>query len=91
MSQSAPAWMEKDVELSLADGVLTVRGEKKSENNTPQYSERWHGQFQGSLHVGPDVDPENANASFKKGVLTVTLAKLPEAQSKVRHIPMSST
>jgi HSP20 family protein len=41
-----PGLEEKDVEVTLQDGVLTLKGEKKSESDGPLYSERWHGQFQ---------------------------------------------
>jgi len=85
-----PDMEQKDVEVSLHEGVLTLKGEKKSENEGAVYSERWHGQFQRSLQLGPDVDPDKVNASFKNGVLTVTLAKRPEAQSQVKRIPISS-
>jgi HSP20 family protein len=85
-----PGMDHKDVEVALADGTLTLKGEKKSESSGALYSERWHGQFQRSLQLGPDVDPEKVNANFKNGVLTVTLAKRPEAQSQVKLIPISN-
>ncbi len=84
-----PGLEQDDVKLSLQDGVLTLTGEKKSENEGALYSERWHGQFQRSLQLGPEVDPDKVNASFKNGVLTVTLAKRPEAQSQVKRIPIN--
>ncbi len=86
-----PGMEQKDVELSLHDGVLTLKGEKRSESDGPLYSERWHGQFQRSLQLGPEVDPEKVNASFKNGELTITLAKRAEAQSQVKRIPISSS
>jgi HSP20 family protein len=85
-----PGMEQKDVEVSLADGVLTLKGEKKSETDDALYSERWHGQFQRSLQVGPDVDPDKVSAEFKDGVLTVTLTKRPDAQSRVKRIPISN-
>jgi len=85
-----PGLEEKDIELSLHDGVLTLKGEKKSESEGALYSERWHGQFQRSVQLGPEVDPENVKAAFKNGVLTVTLAKKPEAQTQVRRIPIGN-
>ncbi|MGC9270797.1 Hsp20/alpha crystallin family protein [Acidiphilium sp.] len=86
-----PGMDQKDVDVSLVDGVLTLRGEKKSEHTSAQYSERWHGQFQRSLQLGPDVDPEKVSAVFKNGVLTVTAAKRPEAESQVKRIPISNS
>jgi HSP20 family protein len=85
-----PGLEQKDVEVSLHDGVLTLKGEKKQESDGTLYTERWHGQFQRSLQIGPDVDPDRVSAAFKNGVLTVTLAKRPEAQSQVKRIPISN-
>jgi HSP20 family protein len=86
-----PGMEQKDIEVSLHDGVLTLRGEKKSETNGAVYTERWHGQFERALQVGPDIDPDSVSASFKNGVLTVTLAKRPEAQRSVKRIPISGS
>jgi HSP20 family protein len=83
-----PGMDEKDVELTLHDGMLTLKGEKKSENETNGYSERWHGRFERSIPLGPDVDLEKVDAGFKNGVLTVTIQKKPEAMSKVKRIPI---
>jgi HSP20 family molecular chaperone IbpA len=85
-----PGLEEKDIELALQDGVLTLKGEKKSESEGALYSERWHGQFQRSVQLGPEVDPDNVKAAFKNGVLTVALAKKPEAQTRVKRIPIGS-
>jgi HSP20 family protein len=81
---------EKDIELTLNDGALTLKGEKKSESNGAVYSERWHGQFQRTVQLGPDVDPENIRAQFKNGVLTVTVGKRPEAQRRVKRIAINA-
>jgi HSP20 family protein len=85
-----PGLEQKDVDVSLHDGVLTLKGEKKSESEGALYSERWHGQFQRSLQLGPEVDPEKVSASFKNGVLSITLAKRADAQSRVKRIPISN-
>jgi HSP20 family protein len=86
-----PGMEEKDVEVTLHDGVLTLKGEKKSETENAVYSERWHGEFRRSLQLGPDVDPEKVSASFKNGVLTITLGKRAEAQSQVKRIPIGGS
>jgi HSP20 family protein len=85
-----PGMGEKDVELTLRDGVLTLKGEKQAETNGSVYSERWHGSFERSIDLGPDVDPDKVTATFKNGVLTVTLGKRPEAQSQVKRIPIKA-
>lgn len=85
-----PGLEEKDVELTLRDGVLTIKGEKVSQSKGALYSERWHGQFQRSIQVGPAVDPDKVGAGFKNGVLSVTLVKRPEAQAQVKRIPIGN-
>ena len=85
-----PGMDEKDIELTLRDGVLTLKGEKHAESEGSVYSERWHGSFQRSLELGPEVDPDKVTASFKKGVLTVTLGKRPEALNEVKRIPIAA-
>jgi HSP20 family protein len=85
-----PGLEQKDVELTLSDGVLKLAGEKKSESEGALYSERWHGQFRRSLRIGPEVDADKVSASFKNGVLTVTLPKRPEAQTEARRIPIAN-
>jgi HSP20 family protein len=83
-----PGLDEKDVEVTLSDGVLTLKGHKEHENKGAVYSERWHGSFERSLDLGPDVDPDKVNASFKNGVLTITAAKRADAQTRVKRIPI---
>lgn len=84
-----PGLEEKDIDLSFDDGVLTLKGEKQTESQGALYSERWHGQFQRSLQLGPDADPEQVDASFKNGVLTVTVGKRPEEQRQVKRIAIN--
>ena len=84
-----PGMEQKEVDVSLHDGVLTLKGEKRSEGKDALYSERWHGRFQRSLSLGPDIDPDKVNASFGNGVLTITLAKRPTAERQVKRIPIT--
>jgi HSP20 family protein len=86
-----PGLDENDIAITLREGVLTLKGEKKQESNSATYSERWHGQFVRSLQLGPDVDPDKVKASFDKGVLTVTLEKRPEAQSQIKRIAINKS
>ena len=85
-----PGMEEKDVDLTFHDGVLTLKGEKKAETNGAVYSERWQGQFERTVRLGPDVDPNKIKAEFKNGVLTVTIGKRPEAQRQVKRIPINT-
>jgi HSP20 family protein len=84
-----PGLTEKDVDLSLKDGMLTLKGEKKIETKDKVYSEIWRGSFERTLDVG-EVDPDRVHASFKDGVLTVALEKRPEAQNGVKRIAITN-
>lgn len=84
-----PGMEEKDIDLSLRDGILTIKGEKTRRNDNPAYSERWHGQFTRSVELGPDVDPDKVKASFDKGVLTVTAEKQPNARAETKKIAIN--
>jgi HSP20 family protein len=79
---------EKDIEVFLEDGVLTLRGEKRSETEDKErhFSERFYGHFERRLRVGYEVQDDKVDAAFKDGVLTVTLPKSVQAQSKVKRI-----
>jgi HSP20 family protein len=81
-----PGMEEKDVQVTFADGVVTLKGEKRLEEETALYSERWAGAFERQIVVGDAVDPDNVKATFKNGVLTVILAKKPEARRQVKRI-----
>jgi HSP20 family protein len=84
-----PGLEERDVEVTFADGVVTLKGEKRLEEETALYSERWSGAFERHIVLGDDVDPDNVKATFKNGVLTVILAKKPEARRQVKRIEIN--
>lgn len=81
-----PGLEEKDVEVLLEEGVLTLKGEKKVERNGTRYSERYEGSFERTIPVGDDVDPDKVKATFKNGVLTVRMPKKPEAKRQAKRI-----
>jgi HSP20 family protein len=81
-----PGLDEKDVEVTFADGVVTLKGEKRLEEEQPLYCERWAGAFERQIVIGDAVDPDNVKATFKNGLLTVILAKRPEARRQVKRI-----
>ena len=89
-----PGLDEKNVEVSLVNDVLTIKGEKqeeKEEKDKNYYmSERRYGSFQRSFQLPADVDPNKIDASFEKGVLTLTLPKSPEAQKMHKKIEIKS-
>jgi HSP20 family protein len=84
----------KNVEVTVANGMLTIKGEKqeKKEENTKGYffSERHYGSFQRSFRVPDGVDANKIEASLKNGLLTVTLPKTPEAQKPGKKIEVKS-
>ena len=84
-----PGLEEKDVEVTFADGVIKLKGEKRLEEESALYSERWAGAFERQIVLGDDVDPDNVKATFKNGVLTVILAKKAEARRQVKRIEIS--
>ena len=84
-----PGLEESDVEVTFADGVVTLKGEKRLDEDAPLYRERWAGAFERQIVLGDDVDPDNVKATFKNGVLTVILAKKPEARRQVKRIPIN--
>ncbi len=86
-----PGMSEKDVELLMEDGVLTIRGEKKSETEDKDrgYSERYYGRFDRRIALPSNSDEKGAKADFREGVLTITLPKSAEAELG-RRIPINA-
>ena len=85
-----PGLEEKDVEVALANGVLAIKGEKKTETEDKDrlFSERYYGRFERRIPVD-EVEPDKVSASFHNGVLTVTLPKSPQAQREVKRIAIN--
>lgn len=80
-----PGLADKDIELTLHDGVLTLAGERKiapPEGYAPRRQERAAYRFSRSLALPVKVDAEKTVAVVKDGVLTITLAKAPEARPR---------
>jgi len=91
VAAEVPGLEEKDVEVLLAEGMLTLRGEKKSETEDKerQFSERFYGRFERRIALPAEVEADKVEASFKNGVLTVTLPKSAKAQEHVKRIPVN--
>lgn len=92
VTAEVPGLEEGDIEVLLGDGVLTLRGEKRSETEDKdrQFSERFYGRFERRIPLGYEVQEDKADAQFRNGVLTVTLPKSDKAQSQVRRVPIKS-
>jgi HSP20 family protein len=89
-----PGMDEKDIEVKLANGGLTIKGEKKEEKEEKKKDyylhERRFGSFERRFRLPDGVDAEKIEASFKKGVLTVTLPKTVEAQKPEKKIAVKA-
>ena len=79
-----PGVDQKDITLSLQEGVLTIKGEKEEEKEEKDKRyhrmERSYGSFARAIRLPPAVDGSKVTAVFKHGVLTVTLPKTGEAK-----------
>jgi HSP20 family protein len=89
-----PGVEEKDVEVSLNEEVLTIRGEKKMEREEQQknyrHQERMFGKFERSIELSFQPDPKTVKALFAKGVLKVTLPKSASAIQNNIKIPIKA-
>jgi HSP20 family protein len=87
-----PGVAEEDIHLSVEGGVVTVRGEKRSEREetgeTWYFSERQYGAFARSFRLPEDADAEAVTAALKDGVLTVTLPRRARPGSGARRVPI---
>jgi len=88
-----PGMDEKDVEVLLHDGVLTIRGEKKLETESQDrtFSERFYGRFERQLSFDRDLDQDGVSAAFKNGLLTVTIPRTAQAIERRKRIPINAT
>jgi HSP20 family protein len=89
-----PGMDEKNVEVRLSNGNLTIKGEKKEEKEEKEkdfyLQERRFGSFERTFGVPDGVDTDKIEANFKKGVLTITLPKKPEAQKPAKKIDVKA-
>ncbi len=89
-----PGMDEKNVEVKLANGVLTIKGEKQDEKEEKKKDyymrERSFGSFERTFAVPDGVDSDKIEASFKKGLLSVTLPKSAEAQKAEKKIAVKA-
>lgn len=89
-----PGVDEKNVKLEIANDTLTIRGEKKQEKEEKEKNyyrmERSYGSFQRVLSLPEDADQDGVEASFSKGILTVTLPRKALPKSDVKRIEVKS-
>ena len=94
VSAELPGMDEKDITVELQDDMLTLRGEKKTEQeekgrNWTRREQSW-GAFCRSVELPAGVDAGKAKAQFKKGVLTFTAPKRPEEQARRKTVPIQA-
>ena len=91
-----PGCDEKDIDVTLSEGALTIRGEKKSERNEAGKDRNWHvversyGSFSRSIPLPFTPEPAGVEAKFSNGVLHVKLPKPPEVAKRERKIEIRS-
>lgn len=81
-----PGLKKEDIHLTFDNGVLTLEGERKAEQETKEKNyhrfERAYGRFTRRLNLGPDVDAQAIKADYKDGVLSVNVPKSERAKPK---------
>lgn len=94
VSAEVPGLEEKDIDVSVTDGMLTIKGEKHEEREEKKKGyhlrERSFGSFERRFRLPEDVDADRIDASFAKGVLKVTLPKKRQARKAGRQIKVKT-
>ena len=94
LTAELPGLKEEDVDITIGDGMLTLSGEKREEEERKDegflLSERRYGRFERRIPLPADVDADTVSAEFKKGVLTITLPKDAKAAERTRKIAITT-
>ena len=89
-----PGLEEKDIEISVSDGSLVLRGEKSSDSEEKEgkyyRQERIYGRFERTFHLPDGVEADKIEAKFKNGVLAIHLPKKEEAKKVVRQVEVKT-
>lgn len=81
---------EHDLDVSVADGILTIHAERKEEKADKTHSEFRYGEFTRHAVLPAGADESSVTASYDKGILEVKVAiKAPEARNAERHVPVN--
>lgn len=92
ISAELPGMDEKDIDLSIQNDMLTIKGEKKEEKEDKGKDyyrmERSYGSFIRTIPLPVEVDTDKVEAKFKKGVLSITLPKTAKAVAETKKIPV---
>ncbi|GBD99921.1 spore protein SP21 [bacterium BMS3Abin07] len=94
ISAELPGMDDKDIDVTLDGDSLTIKGEKKDEKEEKGRDyyrmERSYGSFSRTIPIPVEVETEKARASFKKGLLTVTIPKTARAIESKRKIQINA-
>lgn len=94
ISAELPGMDENDIDVSLTRDTLTIRGEKKEEKEDKGKDyyrmERSYGSFTRSIPLPVEVNTDKVEATFKKGILHITLPKTETAIEKTKKVPIRS-
>lgn len=92
VSAELPGLEEKDVELSLEQNALVIKGEKQHEekDDARRFSEFHYGRFERRIPLDWEVNPDEVKAQFRNGVLDITVPKSEQAQKQSRRIPIGN-
>ena len=92
VSAELPGINEDDIDVRVSDGMLVISGEKRADRKVDEdgyvLHERSFGRVERALPVPDGIDADAAQATFKNGVLTVTIPKTAQAQSSAKRIPV---
>lgn len=89
VSAELPGIDDKDVDVSMEQGYLTIQGEKKEETEREDgYYERSYGRFRRSIPIPSDINEKKIEAYLDKGVLSIRLPKSEEAKKDRKQIPL---
>ena len=92
VSAELPGINEADIDVRVSDGMLVISGEKKAESKVDEEGyvlhERSFGRVERALPLPDGIDEDAAQATFKNGVLNVTIPKTAQAQSSAKRIPV---
>ncbi len=94
ITMELPGVAQDDIDVSLHDGVLTVKGEKRSERKEEGegyfFSEREYGRFQRTFRLPADAKGDDVAADFSNGVLKITVPKFAEEKAQVKKISVTA-
>ncbi len=90
----APGLTKDDITVEVHEGVLTIKGEKKEETEETDKkfyrAERRYGYFERSFALPENVDPDAIKASYKSGILELTIPKVEEKKIEAKKIEVST-